>query len=594
MCGIMGIINKKGNAIKKVIEGLEKLEYRGYDSCGIAYLTANKIETIKTKGRGKDLKELIDTDTKSDIAIGHTRWATHGVASTINAHPHTVGDITIVHNGIIENYLELKDILSSKGYSFKSTTDTEVACALIDFYYQENKDINNAITSFMAKVKGSYAIVLLCKDIKDKIFVIKKDSPLVIGVNTDTIFIASDIPTILSECSDYYLLNDLEWASINSDKITFYSNKGKELIKEKQTFKDGNFTYSKDKYDHFMLKEIMEQKDTLSNLINYYLKDNKYLDLIDISKYKRIDIVACGSAYHAGLVGKYLFEEKANVETEVYLASEYRYKKNFLDENSLVIFISQSGETADTLACLKKIKETKAHSLGIINVENSSISLLVDEVIYTKSGSEIAVATTKAYTSQIAILLLLTLASLVKHNKSYEIDEIINELKNIKDDVIKVLDNKDKYKSIAKKIVDSKKIFFLGRSLDYAIMREGDLKLKEITYLSSECYAAGELKHGPISLIDKDTLVIAGNTNKLLYEKTESNLSEVVARGANIILVTNKGEDDSNTIVIPERSNFITPILEVIPLQLISYYTGVFLERDIDKPRNLAKSVTVE
>ena len=593
MCGIMGIINKKGKAIKKVIEGLEKLEYRGYDSCGIAYLTANKIETIKTKGRVKDLKELIDTDTKSDIAIGHTRWATHGVASTINAHPHTVGDITIVHNGIIENYIELKDMLISKGYSFKSTTDTEVACALIDFYYQENKDINKAITSFMAKVKGSYAIVLLCKDIKDKIFVIKKDSPLVIGVNTDTIFIASDIPTILSECSAYYLLNDLEWASISSSKITFYSNKGKELIKEKQTFKDGNFTYSKDKYDHFMLKEIMEQKDTLSNLINYYLENNKYLDLIDINEYKKIDIVACGSAYHAGLVGKYLFEEEASVETNVYLASEYRYKKNFLDENSLVIFISQSGETADTLACLKKIKETKAKSLGIINVENSSISLAVDEVIYTKSGSEIAVATTKAYTSQIAILVLLTLSSLVKHNKSYEIDKIVNELKNIKDDVLKVLDNKDKYKSIAKKIVDSKKIFFLGRSLDYAIMREGDLKLKEITYLSSECYAAGELKHGPISLIDKDTLVIAGNTNKLLYEKTESNLSEVRARGANIILVTNKGEDDSN-IIIPERSNFITPILEVIPLQLISYYTGLLLERDIDKPRNLAKSVTVE
>ena len=594
MCGIMGIINKKCNAISKVIDGLERLEYRGYDSCGIAYLTANKIETIKTKGRVKDLKKLIDTNTKSDIAIGHTRWATHGITSTVNAHPHTIGDITIVHNGIIENYLELKEMLSSNGYQFKSTTDTEVACTLIDFYYQENKDINKAITSFMAKVKGSYAIVLLCKDIKDKIFVIKKDSPLVIGVNTDTIFIASDIPTILSECNDYYLLNDLEWASISSDKINFYNNIGKELIKEKQTFKDGNFTYSKDKYDHFMLKEIMEQKDTLSNLIDYYLEDNKYLDLIDISKYKRIDIVACGSAYHAGLVGKYLFEEKANIETEVYLASEYRYKKNFIDENSLVIFVSQSGETADTLACLKKIKETKAHSLGIINVENSSISLLADEVIYTKSGSEIAVATTKAYTSQIAILLLLTLATLVKHNKSYEIDKIVDELKNIKDDVIKVLDDNDKYKDIAKKIVASKKIFFLGRGLDYAIMKEGDLKLKEITYLSSECYAAGELKHGPISLIDKDTLVIAGNTNELLYEKTESNLSEVIARGANIILVTNKETSNFNTILIPKRSDFITPILEVIPLQLISYYTGVLLKRDIDKPRNLAKSVTVE
>jgi len=594
MCGIMGIINKKGMAIKKVIEGLERLEYRGYDSCGIAYLTNNKIETVKTKGRVKDLKELIDTDIKSDIAIGHTRWATHGVASTINAHPHTVGDITLVHNGIIENYLELKEILISKGYQFKSTTDTEIACALIDFYYQENKDIKKAIISFMDKVKGSYAIVLLCKDIKDKIFVIKKDSPLVIGVNTDTVFVASDIPTILSECNDYYLLNDLEWASISSSEITFYSNKGEEQVKERQTFKDGNFTYSKDKYDHFMLKEIMEQQDTLSNLINYYIEDNKYLDLIDISKYKRIDIVACGSAYHAGLVGKYLFEEEANIETQVYLASEYRYKKNFLDENSLVIFISQSGETADTLACLKKIKETKAKSLGIINVENSSISIAVDEVIYTKSGSEIAVATTKAYTSQIAVLALLTLSSLAKHNKSYDIDKIINELKNIKDDVKKVLDDKDKYKSIAKKIIASKKIFFLGRSIDYAIMREGDLKLKEITYLSSECYAAGELKHGPISLIDKDTLVIAGNTNKILYEKTESNLSEVVARGANIILVTNKGKANSNTIVIPERSSFISPILEVIPLQLISYYTGVFLERDIDKPRNLAKSVTVE
>lgn len=342
-----------------------------------------------------------------------------------------------------------------------------------------------------------------------------------------------------------------------------------------------------------MLKEIMEQVTTLSKLINYYLEDDRYLNLIDISKFKRIDIVACGSAYNASLVGKYLFEEEAGIETEVYLASEYRYKKNFLDKDSLVIFVSQSGETADTLACLKKIKETDAKSLGIINVEKSSISLLVDEVIYTKSGSEIAVATTKAYTSQLAVFSLLTLSSLVKNRKLDKTDAVITELKNIGNDVQTLLKDTSKYQEIAKKIVNSKKIFFLGRSIDYAIMKEGDLKLKEITYISSECYAAGELKHGPISLIDKDTLVIAGNTNKLLYEKTESNLCEVTARGANTLLITNKNTDSDN-ILIPERSIYVSPILEVIPLQLIAYYTGVLLERDIDKPRNLAKSVTVE
>ena len=579
MCGIMGTINKDNNAIQKVIEGLERLEYRGYDSCGIAYLDNLEIETIKTKGRVKELSQLVDSNIKTNIAIGHTRWATHGGATTINAHPHTVGSITIVHNGIIENYLTLKEKLISNSYTFKSETDTEVAGALLDFYYQKNKDMKEAITNFIKEVKGSYAIVLLCKDIKDKLFVIKKDSPLVIGTNQEGVLIASDIPTISCECEDYYLLNDLEWAIVGLDKISFFNNNGEEIIKERQVFKDAALTYSKEKYDHFMLKEIMEQVTTLSKLINYYLEDDRYLNLIDISKFKRIDIVACGSAYNASLVGKYLFEEEAGIETEVYLASEYRYKKNFLDKDSLVIFVSQSGETADTLACLKKIKETDAKSLGIINVEKSSISLLVDEVIYTKSGSEIAVATTKAYTSQLAVFSLLTLSSLVK--------------KNIGNDVQTLLKDTSKYQEVAKKIVASKKIFFLGRSIDYAIMKEGDLKLKEITYISSECYAAGELKHGPISLIDKDTLVIAGNTNKLLYEKTESNLCEVTARGANTLLITNKNTDSDN-ILIPEKSIYVSPILEVIPLQLIAYYTGVLLERDIDKPRNLAKSVTVE
>lgn len=593
MCGIMGSLNKNNNAIQKVIEGLGRLEYRGYDSCGIAYLDNLEIETIKTKGRVKELSQLVDSNIKTNIAIGHTRWATHGGATTINAHPHTVGSITIVHNGIIENYLTLKEKLINNGYTFKSETDTEVASALLDFYYQKNKDIKEAITNFIKEVKGSYAIVLLCKDIKDKLFVIKKDSPLVIGTNKEGVLIASDIPTISCECENYYLLNDLEWAIVGIDKISFFNNNSEEIIKEKQVFKDASLTYSKEKYNHFMLKEIMEQTTTLSKLINYYLDDNRYLDLIDISKFKRIDIVACGSAYNASLVGKYLFEEEAGIETEVYLASEYRYKKNFLDKDSLVIFVSQSGETADTLACLKKIKETKAKSLGIINVEKSSISLLVDEVIYTKSGSEIAVATTKAYTSQLAVFSLLTLSSLAKNRKLDKTDKIITELKNTGNDVQNLLNDTGKYQEIAKKIVNSKKIFFLGRSIDYAIMKEGDLKLKEITYISSECYAAGELKHGPISLIDKDTLVIAGNTNKSLYEKTESNLCEVSARGANTILITNKNTD-SNNILIPEKSIYVSAILEVIPLQLIAYYTGILLGRDIDKPRNLAKSVTVE
>ncbi len=595
MCGIVGILNKKEDAIKMALDGLSSLEYRGYDSAGIAYQKDESIITVKTKGRVQKLKEKIDKNEKSLLAIAHTRWATHGEANDRNAHPHTIGDITIVHNGIIENEQELKEELK-KYYTFQSDTDTEVACAFLDFYYQKTNSMIDTITKFMDTIKGSYAILILCKKEPDTIYAIKKDSPLIIAINEESKLIASDVPAILKYSKNYYVLEDMEWAKITKNDISFYQ-KSKKIEKEINTFEGSNLSSDKGCYPHYMLKEMMEEKESLEKTILPYLTN---LDLLtDVSKYKKIEIVACGSAYHAGLIGKYLLEEKANIETHVELASEYRYKHLFLDSDSLVIFISQSGETADTLAALKKVKKQGIKTLGIINVKESSIARYVDDVLYTEAGCEIAVATTKAYVTQVALLSLLALKAAKKKKllKEEEVKKILEEFYQLPRQVNDLLQEKESSKKIARMLTKEKDIFYLGRGLDSYVMMEGSLKLKEITYLHSECYSAGELKHGSISLIEKGSKIFIGATTEL-NDKTISNAKEVIARGGEIILITNDDtllqKERKERILIPITSSFVSPILEVIPLQMIAYYLGCYLKRDIDKPRNLAKSVTVE
>lgn len=592
MCGIVGFIGKD-KAIKAVISGLESLEYRGYDSAGIAYLKDNKINICKEQGRIKNLKDKLDMNIKSDLSIGHTRWATHGKANSTNAHPHRVGKITIVHNGIIENYQEIKNKLISEGYKFKSETDTEVACALIDYYYDGNiiSAINNSIKVF----KGSFALGIIVDGDKN-LYAVRKTSPLIIGLNDDEFFISSDVPAILKYTNKYILLDDLEIAKINKEVI-FYNNL-KEIKKEILTYDNDITCISKGKYDHFMLKEINEQPEVIEKTINNYFNgDIKSLQnsFPNLKKYKEIHIVACGSAYHAGLVGKTLIEKYANVKVTCEIASEYRYKNNFYDKNTLVIVVSQSGETADTLAALNKANEDGIDTLAIVNVYKSSIARSAKYVIYTKAGNEIAVATTKAYSCQIAIFILLTIYLGYKNNyfNDSDIKNLYNELISIPNKINDLI--KQDYKNIALEIYKSNNIFFIGRSIDYALSLEGSLKLKEISYINSVAYQAGELKHGSISLIDKKTPVIAIATDEHLYEKTISNIKETKARGSFAILIsTFLNNDFDHLIKIPKTNYLLTPLLVIIPLQLIAYEVAKLKGCDIDKPRNLAKSVTVE
>lgn len=593
MCGIVGYIGKK-NAIEVLINGLEKLEYRGYDSAGIAFLT-DDIEIIKNKGKIKNLKDKVNVDEKSTLGIGHTRWATHGEANEVNAHPHKVGKITLVHNGIIENYEEIKKDLISKGYTFKTETDSEVGCALLDFLYQKNQDMIKSIEEFKNMVKGSYALGIICSDDKDTLYTVKNASPLIIGVGDNENFIASDVPAILKYTNKYITLDDLEFAKITNDKIKCYDKNNKVIKKGIKTFSGDAMDIEKNGYEHFMLKEIHEEPNVIKKTFDKYISDDK---IPDLSKYKKISIVACGSAYHAGLVGKNLIENYANIPVDVEIASEYRYKKHFFDEKELVIVVSQSGETADTLASLKLAKENKIDTLGIINVKESSIARESDIVLYTEAGNEIAVATTKAYSAQVALLSLISLAIANKNNLLNK-DEIIEILKEIKllPNKIEQLINNDNYQKIAKEIYKDNDIFFLGRGIDYAIALEGSLKLKEISYIHSEAYAAGELKHGTISLIDKDTPVIAIITDNSIKDKTISNVKEVKARGAKTILVANENLDNNcfdKKVIIPSTHPLLQPLLTVIPLQLIAYEVAKLRECDIDKPKNLAKSVTVE
>ena len=596
MCGIVGYIGKK-KCLPILIDGLKKLEYRGYDSAGIAYLDKNEIKLTKSVGRIKNLEDKIDGNINTYIGIGHTRWATHGGVNELNCHPHHVGDITIVHNGIIENYLELKDFLLENNYSFYGDTDTEIACAYIDYEYKnsDTKDMIEILDKCFSKFIGSYAIVVMVKDFNDKLFVLKKDSPLIIARGDNDNFIASDILAFNNMTRDYIVLDDLEIGVVTRDNIEVYRDKTKkELIFEKTP--DNIISGDNRGYQHFMLKEIIEQVELVDKWNNLYL--DKIEDLIDLSDYKKIHIVGCGTAYHAGLVGKYLIENYSDIEIDVFIASEYRYQKLFVNEDTLVIVVSQSGETADTLACLKRVKELGAKTFGIVNVRNSSIARMVDEVIYTEALQEVAVASTKAYLSQIYIFSLLAFKQGIKNNTLDKniINKEYKKLPKLIEDTINY-----NYDSISKRFSLQKDLFYLGRGIDYISMLEGALKIKEISYIHSNAMQAGELKHGTISLIEEGTCVLGLITDKNLSGKSVSNIKEVKSRGAYVVLLVSKDIIDTidksvydEVIVIDNIHDIIRPLLNVIPLQLIAYYTALSKGCDIDKPRNLAKSVTVE
>ena len=601
MCGIIGYIGKE-KCIPKIISGLEALEYRGYDSAGIAYIKNNKVIIKKEKGKIINLKNNLNFDEETYLGIGHTRWATHGEASKINAHPHNIGKWTIVHNGIIENYAELKLELLDKGYTFKSNTDTEVACAKLDDLYKDEKDILKTLKKATTIFKGSYAFGIICSDDSSNLYAIRNTSPLIIATSDEGNFIASDVPAILNYTNKYILLDDCEIAKISNNSINIYNSSLEEIKKDILTFEGSMEVAAKNGYEHFMLKEINEQDKVFKDTINFYfdgtidsLKNNfSFLD-----KYKKIDIVACGSAYHTGLIGKYLIENYANIPVNVEVASEYRYKKCFYDKDTLVILVSQSGETADTLAALRKAKDDNIDTLAIVNVIGSSIAREADKVIYIKAGCEIAVATTKAYTAQLAIFSLITtyLGFINKIIDENELTNLLDDFKKMPKEIKKIIDDYKKYFDIADKIFKNKQIFFIGRGIDYAISMEASLKLKEISYINSVAYQAGELKHGTISLIEKNTPVIAIATDKKLYEKTVSNIKEVKSRGANVILVSNQLPDDKfydDLILIPQIHPILVSILTIIPLQLLAYKVAKNNNCDIDKPRNLAKSVTVE
>ena len=603
MCGIIGYVGKNNNAIEVIIEGLLRLEYRGYDSAGIAYVKDGLLEIEKEKGKICNLKEKLDFNNKSNLGIGHTRWATHGQPNYVNSHPHKVGKISVVHNGIIENYAELKEELIEKGYDFKSSTDTEVAAALLDSIYKETNSIEQTIAIFKERARGAYALGIIVDDDYDHLYAVKKDSPLIIACGEEENYIASDVPAILKYTNKYIVLNDGEFAKISADKILVYDEKAELRKPEIREFQGNSNDVEKNGYDHYMLKEIYEQPEVIKATTNPYIEnglDSLMNNMPDFSKYKKIDIVACGSAYHAGLVGKNLIEEFSNVPVNVEIASEYRYKKLFLDEETLVIVVSQSGETADTLAALKIAKEHGSDTLGIINVVESSIARAAHQVLYTKAGAEIAVATTKAYSSQIALLSLIALN--IANNKSVDKEEILKVLKDIKalpTIMQSELNEKDHYKEIAEQIYNHESIFFIGRGVDYALSMEGSLKLKEISYINSQSYAAGELKHGTISLIEEGTPVIAIVTEEGLAEKTISNIKEVKSRGAKVILVASdniniSGDFYDELILVPTTSKLLQSNLTVIPLQMLSYEIAKLRGCDIDKPKNLAKSVTVE
>lgn len=601
MCGIIGYVGRD-LCIPKTISGLEALEYRGYDSAGIAYVENKKIKIIKEKGKIANLKKLLDFNANTNLGIAHTRWATHGEASKTNAHPHSANSFTIVHNGIIENYSELKESLIKKGYIFKSETDTEVACAVIADLYKEKKDILLSLNAATKVFRGSYALGIICADDPETLYAMRNTSPLIVATSPSGNFIASDVPAILKYTNKYILLDDLEIAKITADNITIYNKDLNIVKKEIKTFEGTFEAAAKNGYEHFMLKEINEQDKVFSDTVNYYFDGSiaslkKNFTFLD--KFSKIDIVACGSAYHTGLVGKCLIEKYASIPVNVEVASEYRYKKCFYDNDTLVILVSQSGETADTLAALRKAKSDGITTMAIVNVVGSSIAREADHVIYIKAGCEIAVATTKAYLAQLAIFSLLSIYLGYKNKgiKKSELEKIFTDLKKLPKLIKNTINSSELYFDIADKIYKNKQIFFIGRGIDYALSMEGSLKLKEISYINSVAYQAGELKHGTISLIEKNTPVIALATDTELIEKTISNIKEVKARGAYVIYVSNEEPREKfydELILLPCIHPILESILTIIPLQLLAYKVAKNNKCDIDQPRNLAKSVTVE
>lgn len=604
MCGIVGYIGKD-KCQEVLINGLKELEYRGYDSAGLAYVFNDELIITKKKGKIIELEKVLEKN-YSNLGIGHTRWATHGVPSEINSHPHKSGKITIVHNGIIENYASIKEELIKEGVTFKSETDTEVAAALLNNLYSKTNNMLETMKLFEKKVRGAYALGIINDDDFNTLYAIKKASPLIVGIGNNENFIASDVPAILKYTNKYTTLNDGDMAIIKTNSINYYDINGKRIDKKIKTFEKELGDSDKHGYEHFMLKEIHEQPEVIKNTISPFLEDgiHSLLDKMpDFSKYNKIVIVACGSAMHAGLIGKNEIEELANIPVEVEIASEFRYKKLFIDENSLVIAISQSGETADTLAAVKIAKEMKATTLGIINRVDSTIARNTDYVFYTKAGIEKAVATTKAYSAQIAILSLIALNIAIRNKliNDIETNNIIESIKTLPTKIESLLTEEKikEIKNIANKLYQKEDMYFIGRNVDYALCMEGALKLKEISYIHSEAYAAGELKHGTISLIEEGTPVISVITDEKIAEKTVSNIKEVKSRGANTILVTNEENNNNydcidNKVIIPTTHKLFEPILAVIPLQALAYEVAKLRGCDIDQPKNLAKSVTVE
>ena len=608
MCGIVGYIGTQ-QASKIILNGLEKLEYRGYDSAGMAIYDGSKIMITKAVGRLKALDEITHggETMPGNAGIGHTRWATHGVPNHVNSHPHfnTEETIAVVHNGIIENYIPLREKLIKRGYKFVSDTDTEVIAHLLDYYYKGNP--LETITKVLHRVEGSYAFGIMFADQPDEIFAVRKGSTLIVGKNETGSFIASDVPDILKYTRSVYFVEEQEVACLKKDSIRFFTVDEEEIQKECVHIDWDENAAEKGGYEHFMLKEMYEQPKTVQDTLMPRLRDNDIvIDELgmtdaDMEKIRKIHIVACGSAYHTGVTGKYVIEGLARIPVEVDVASEFRYRNPVLEEGGMVIVISQSGETADTLAALREAKARGFKVLGIVNVVGSSIAREADNVMYTWAGPEIAVATTKAYSAQLIALYLLAIKmAKAKGTLDQEtMSGMIEDLKRLPDQIELLLNNKTKIQHFANRYIGAKDIFFIGRGIDYSISLEGSLKLKEISYIHSEAYAAGELKHGTISLIEEGTLVAAVSTQKSLYQKTISNMVEVKSRGAFVLAVTNEGNTEIEkasdyVIYIPETNQYFTNSLAIIPLQLFAYYVSIGKGCDVDKPRNLAKSVTVE
>ena len=590
MCGIIGYIGKE-SPIEILINGLKSLEYRGYDSAGIALKNKDEIEVIKSVGKIVNLEEKVKCREliPSHLGIAHTRWATHGKPSEENAHPHTVGKVTLVHNGIIENAEELREKLKKEGVTFNSETDTEVVAALINKYYENNQV--EAIDKALKEIKGSYALGVLFQG-SDCLYEVRKDSPLIVGLGEDENFIASDIAAIIDYTNKYFLLEENEIAKISKDKVGITKD-GEKVAKQLQTTNMEKDAKDKCGYDHYMLKEIMEEPVVLEKTFKPYLED---LDkLPDLTKYEEIHVVACGSAMYAGMIGKTLLEEYANTKVEIDVASEYRYKNVIYDRKTLVILISQSGETADTIAAMRKAKENNVETLAIVNVKTSTIARESDKQIFIEAGPEIAVATTKAYILQVGIMALLAYKTALTKGLVKENDKVLEEAEKLPRLIKEVLDRRDEYKKVAKEIYNKEDIFFIGRKIDYATSMEGSLKLKEVSYIHSEAYQAGELKHGTISLVEEGMPVFAIVTDDTIKDKTVSNIEEVKSRGAKTIIISNeKWQTEDLQVTVPKISPYFQPILIVPTLQLIAYETAKLRGCDIDKPKNLAKSVTVE